>query len=492
MTFYKAPSEFRTRIHFVRPRFKNNIENVLLYLAGACCRIEECDCQTYQKKFVNAIRIFPGNLTATEKTIRNWETETPALFSFYKEDKRLNVTRTSKMAEFLNENQDLTQFFKLFLLSFQFPGGHLKPSENISLIKKGIRFKPAKLIIELLMAGNQLYSEKGIKKEFSISAEELTYCVFDDSRITSGKMSLKDAAALIIRNRSAKIKYYDKSDSFIFNTHGKPRSKGDVIRYAGDLLDYMEIADILTKNIHDYYSLKADQITTINAFVNDESFFKNYDKFYEKPELATTQKMSEIEPLWYEYVDNQMNPNLFKTDVVHLIETNTEIPQIYKEQILYILHDEKATTKDTGNVGESLVEGHEKIRLRNAGFPELSKRVVIVDSPSYHPGYDIDSFEGDIDQIHRYIEVKTTISQKQIQQYDFHMTTNEWSVASTHKEHYFVYRLMISHKDIKLYILKNPVQMYKSDKIEAVPRDGMEIHFDSEKFSTTELLVCPI
>lgn len=112
----------------MRPRFKANIESVLLYMANACCRIEPCPCSEFNKKFTNALRLFPGNITASEKTIANWRTETPALFSFYKENKVLNMTQTSKMAFFLNENQDLTQFFKLFLSSFQFPGGHLKPN----------------------------------------------------------------------------------------------------------------------------------------------------------------------------------------------------------------------------------------------------------------------------------------------------------------------------------------------------------------------------
>ena len=492
MSYYKVPREFRTRIHFVRPRFKGNVENVLLYLAGACCRINERNCDSFQDELVEAIRIFPGNLTRTKKTIQNWETEISALFSFYKEDKKIDITKASKMAMFLNENQDLTQFFKLFLYSFQFPGGHLKPNENLALINKGVRFKPAKLIIQLLMEGNKIYSEQGIKKDFSVSSEELTYCVFDDSRVTSGKIPLREVAQLILDNRKAKIKYYDKSDKFIYNSHNKPRTKGDVTRYAGDILFYMELADLLKDNGHSYYSLKGDQLTTINAFVQDASFFRNYDKFYDTKVAVTTSELSKLEPLWYEYVDNQMNPDLFKTDVAHLIETSPDIPRIYKEQILYVLHSEKATTKDMGNIGESIVEGHEKTRLINAGYPELSKRVAVVDSPSYHPGYDIDSFEGDEAQIHRYIEVKTTISQKQILQYDFHMTTNEWSVASTHEEHYYVYRLMISHNGMKLYVIKDPVQLYRSKKINAIPRNGMEIHFDSENFSTTEILVCPI
>lgn len=492
MTFYKVPAEHRIRIHFVRPRFKNKIESVLLHMATSCCRIGDCDCETYNQKYTNAIRAYKGNARATDKTIANWRTETPALFAFYKEDRDHNVTRTTSMAKFLCENQDLGQFFKFFLFSFQLPGGHLKPQENLELIKKNIKFKPAQLIIKVCMEANSIYSEQGKDKDFAISAEEATYCLFDDSRLLSGKMTHRQAAEQILENRRKKVKYYDKSDRFIFSSKNEPRSLGDVTRYAGDILDYMVLASLMEKDRFGYYRLKPNEVTSINQFAKDNTFFNGYDSFYRNPNSVECSQISAIEPSWYEYVDNQLNPDMFKTNIAEYITTNATIPTIYKDQILFILNNESATKKDTGDVGEAIVEVHEKTRLENAGYPELSKRVQIVDSPSYRPGYDIDSFEGDKDQIHRYIEVKTTISQSRLEQYDFHMSPNEWSVASTQKEHYCVYRLMISAKELKLYILRNPVRLYKTDKIEAKPRDGMEVSFDADNFETTEVLVCPV
>ncbi len=84
---------------------------------------------------------------------------------------------------------------------------------------------------------------------------------------------------------------------------------------------------------------------------------------------------------------------------------------------------------------------------------------------------------------------KTTISKKRIQLYGFHMSVNEWRVAGTIKEHYCVYRLMLSENDKTLFILRNPVGLYKSDKIYAEPRDGMEISFSEDDFNPTKLLV---
>lgn len=200
--FYKVPDEYWFRIHFVRPRFKSNIENVLLYMANECCRIPKCSCREYSRRYLNAIRMFPGNIDMKKKTLDNWRTEIPALFGFYKENKKADITETSQMSFFLHENQDLTQFLRLFLYSFQFPGGHMKAKDIKEIICQNIRFKPARTIIQVLMAGNEISS-----KEMSISAEEATYCIFNDVRVTSGNVSAQDVAKTILLNRKSKLKY---------------------------------------------------------------------------------------------------------------------------------------------------------------------------------------------------------------------------------------------------------------------------------------------
>ena len=161
VTYYQVPDKYWHRIHFVRPRFKSHIENVLLYMANECCRIPKCSCEEYNSRYFNAIKMFPGNIDMADKTLHNWRTEIPALFGFYKEDKDLDITETSKMAVFLHENQDLTQFLRLFLFSFQFPGRHMKPQDLKDIIYHGIRFKPARTIIQVLMSGNRLLGEMG-------------------------------------------------------------------------------------------------------------------------------------------------------------------------------------------------------------------------------------------------------------------------------------------------------------------------------------------
>ncbi|MDE6478668.1 MAG: DUF3883 domain-containing protein [Muribaculaceae bacterium] len=484
--YYRIPDEFYHRIHFVRPRFKSNIENVLLYMANECCKIDATNCNEYNEAYTKAIRMFPGNLSVKDKTISNWRTEIPALFAFYEEDKKHNITHTSRMAEFLNEQQDLTQFFKFFLYTFQFPGGHLKAKDNSELIKLGIRFKPAKTIIQVLLEGNSILSGKGCGKEMSISAEEATYCIFNDTRVTTGQRKPREIAEFILENRKNKIKYYNPKDPHTFDSKGNPRTKGDVTRYAGDILDYMEIASLVKKH-NGYFYLAPDESIAIKRFASDTTFFNGYENLYGESRPMLKQ-IDDVEIDWFKYVNKCIDPSLFKTDISKFLNKKQELIFIVEDRIKEVINSENTTTKDVGNIGESLIYGHEVARLRMDGYPDLAKLVQIVDSPSYHPGFDIDSFEGDKKHLHRYIEVKTTISKKKIEMYNFHMSSNEWSVAETHREHYCVYRLMLSTSDKVLYILRNPVLLYKTDKISAIPRNGMEISFNASDFEKTELL----
>lgn len=484
--YYDLPDRYWHRIHFVRPRFKSNIENVLLYMANECCRIPKLTCTEYSKKYFEAIRRFPGNIAMADKTLQNWRTEIPALFGFYTEDKNSGFTETSRMAKFLHEQQDLPQFMRFFLYSFQIPGGHMKPRDLREIIRHKIRLKPAIAIIKVLLAGNKILAEMGEKKEMSISAEEATYCIFNDIRVSSGKTPMEKVARIILNNRKDKIKYYNSKDPKIFSSTGKPRSKGDVTRYAGDILDYMEIANLLENNGYGYFRLKGNEKQTVSLFADDTLYFEGYERFYGHKEIETSE-LAKIEPSWFEYVNNSLRPDLFKTDIRNIIGDSIEIDMVFGERINEVIQGE-GTTKDIGNIGEAIIFGHEKMRLKLAGYEQFTRLVQIVDSPSYHPGYDIDSLEADGTQDHRYIEVKTTISKKSIQMYGFHLSTNEWNVANTIGFHYCVYRLMISENDKKLLVLRNPVKLYKEDVIDGVPRDGMEISFSANTFEPTKLL----
>ncbi len=493
--YYTIPGEYYHRIHFVRPRFKNNIENVLLYMATECSRIKTQSCEEYNKQYTRAIRMFPGNIGLAAKTLANWRTEIPALFGFYEEDRQTGVTRTSRLAFFLSDHQDLTQFFKFFLLTFQFPGGHLKAQENAELIKLGIRFKPARYILQVLMAGNELKAQNNKKdngKAMSISAEEAAYCIFNDTRVTTGQTPPSDVASTILDNRKKKLKYYNPEDPLIFSSQGKPRNKADVTRYAGDILDYMVTASLLTEH-HGYYQIRPNEFDAVHTFANDNSWFGAYDHLYGKTTIPT-KDISDIEILWYRYVSDSLDSEKFKSNLSDMLQPGSEINIIFDNQIISLITSPDKTNKEIGSLGEALIFAHEKMRLKSDGLPELANKVRIVDSPAYHPGYDIESYEGldsDVDgdpDLLRLIEVKTTISKQPIQFYNFHMSTHEWTVAKSHRQRYCVYRLMLSETSKTLIILRDPVGLDKADSISTVPRDGMDISFPPGHFPSTKLI----
>ena len=70
------------------------------------------------------------------------------------------------------------------------------------------------------------------------------------------------------------------------------------------------------------------------------------------------------------------------------------------------------------------------------------------------------------------------------------MTKNEWNAAETTRDRYFVYRLLLSKKERKLFLLQDPVGLYKNDKINMVPNDGADITFDTNIVGIIFCLMC--
>ena len=104
---YRVPQQYYYRIHHVRPRFKSDVENVLLFMAEESCKIPDGPYREYSAAFNAAIRLYPGNEGVAEKTINNWRTEISSLFGFYIEDKQIDYTKTGEMAKVLATHQDL-------------------------------------------------------------------------------------------------------------------------------------------------------------------------------------------------------------------------------------------------------------------------------------------------------------------------------------------------------------------------------------------------
>ncbi|MDD5811944.1 MAG: hypothetical protein PUD17_07575 [Treponema sp.] len=236
---YKVPDEDYFRIHHVRPRFKDDVENVLFYMAHCCSTLKVLPLNEYKDKLNTMIQLYPENAGKTEKTINNWRTEIAALFGFYIEDRNAQKTETGEMAYFLDKEQDLVQFFKFYLFKFQYPGGHLKSDRIKEFIDAGIKFKPAHYILKMLYE-----AELKNGKHLGITKEEATHCIFNDLRVTRDYRDVNEVADLILTNRKNKVEY----------EHG-----GDITRYAGDILDYMVHANLLDER-HGYFYLNHTEL----------------------------------------------------------------------------------------------------------------------------------------------------------------------------------------------------------------------------------------
>jgi len=467
---YETPDKYYFRIHHIRPRFKNAVESVLIYVATEISKLSKMDKKKFMESVNQAIRLYPGNITKTDKAINNWRTEISSLFGFIEYDSRNNFCWPGAMAKNLAKNQDLIEFFKYFLCYFQYPGAHLKPHEVIKYIQNGIKFQPAKYALNLLSVGEEITGAR-----FGITKAELTHCVFNDLRVTKDGRNPQETANIILGNRKKNLDY---------------DWRGDVIRYAGDILDYMVLADLLTRHGSMYYLNKfsPQDIFTIR---HNSPQFNDYDSLYGNLEL-TPDDVNRYYDNWFHHVNTQITPDTFKTDVFqyHNIDISkyAKLGELVETRIGETLERRDIKTKDIGDLGECLIHGHECMKIKKEGRKDLIHLIQKIPE-SYAIGYDIQSIE--LDETKRYIEVKTTISRGSLSFNRFQMTPNEWKTAETLDGRYFIYRLMISKNEMKLFVICDPVKKYKTDdkSIKMTPGATIDIKFEEKSGDWEELLL---
>lgn len=106
-----------------------------------------------------------------------------------------------------------------------------------------------------------------------------------------------------------------------------------------------------------------------------------------------------------------------------------------------------------GKCGEDSVLEFERKRLTDLGRPDLAKRIEHVSSSNDSAGYDIKSFDIDIDNMSsikdKYIEVKTTTTNNQD---GFYISANELEFAKQNKDNYYIYRVYSLKRNAKLCV----------------------------------------
>jgi len=442
---YKIPDKYFFRLHHVRPRFETDVEEVLLYVATSISEMDAAPKKDFKNSLNEVLFQFKKNSTSTQKTIDNWRTEISALFGFIQEAG--DTSKPSKMATRLAENQYLDEFFNYFLLSFQYPAGHIKSQSALSQIEAGIRFKPCTFILELLREG-----EKLTKKPFSITAEELTQCAYYDLRVTRDGRSAEDVAKMIVLHRETDTEYDFEYNQLKTRSENFP-SRGDICRYAGDILDYMYLANLLQhKGTGYYYSLNPEASEAIDYHLNNPKWFSKYDSYYSKDNVLPSD-IAQHEDSWFDYVNSfdaiaEFSPKLGTKESENLLG----LIQEYYERLK---GGKKAPTKIVGDYGETLILAHEYLRTH-----EKSNRQHLINKipTPLGVGYDIQSIE--VESKKRYIEVKTTRSRKAIMNNSFKITPNEWDTAMTIGNNYYIYYLVVNETSKNIFVIHNPVKQH--------------------------------
>lgn len=483
MSEYRIPDEYFFRIHHVRPRFKGDIENVLIYMAEEISKVGERPTDEFVSAVNAAIYRYPGNAHRELKTINNWRTEISALFGFI--EHTATTDKPGRRAIELAERQDLVECFKVFLYNFQYPGAHIKPKNVLEQIEAGVHFKPAQYILKLLRHAN-----KDGGNSIGLTKFEVCHCIFNDLRVTRDNEGVEKTWERILQNRKNGYEY-DQT--------------GDVIRYAGDIIDYMEIANLLKTYDSRMYYLNTLEEEAIIKFCESSEWFAEYDVMLKKRN-GSMQAVKDCTTGWFSYVNRDIQNTDFATDILAYIASDADELKTLKDNITteqdatvsdLIDRDNELqrriasyydafTTKDIGDIGESLVHGHECMRVKIGGREDLIHLIKRIPT-QFAVGYDISSVE--LDERKRYIEVKTTISSKPLHFNRIHLTKNEWNTASSTHDRYYVYRLLLSKSERKLFLLQDPVGLYKKDMIDMIPGDGADITFDPQSVGRFEELL---
>lgn len=374
-----------------------------------------------------------------EKTIKNHRTEMISLYGLTQTSQD-GYVEPSKMSRVLSETQDFYLFFKLFCLKFQFPNCINKPQITIEEINKGVRFKPAKFILQLMSLGVKKYGW-----DFSVSSGEISSLVFNDLRVTSGKINADVCMDMLTTNRKDKVIYEGGSKA---NQHGR------------EFLGYMRLANLLiaSDNGRDF-KLNRNEGESIDYLLKDDRFFEIPAEYADTHETRIS--VCQSWETWYGDVDDK--------DISALQTKPQTLPELVKESGVPSEEAKspeaapiQTTMKDIGDLGEIIVLKYEKDKIGKIRPDKISliQRV----SNDTILGFDIQSFEFDDLDKKKFIEVKTT---NRTYPPDlevltsFYMSSNEWQTANNYLDSYYIYRVFLLHNETKIFVVKNPTDKEK-------------------------------
>lgn len=474
-------------IHHIRSRFKGEEESILPYIAECLCNIGEMKKDDFDQQFDDDILFHPKNAGKERKTIKNWRTEMTALFALKLEEN--DTVKPSDLSIDLAKTGDIIQYFRSFLNNFQYPGGYLTTKKIKSYIINGVRFKPAKYILELLVHGTNVNAE-----DFGVSKEEVTELVFNNLSVTRDGISAEDIYNELI---------YKRKIGYSFDLNGLPRNfkhLNDEFRYARDIMDYMTFADLLIKKENQKYYPNMSSLEVINKFLSDNTYFEGYDALYGLSHIELDQ-IKEQKTEWQKYASRKIKiddagsslsyiPGLGETGNTALDgQQDSEIKDLLSRIREVVLDGEN--TKQTGDLGEYISITHEKNRVEQCGRKDLADSIQKI--PDHlGVGYDFRSYSLPLGEKEKiiHIEVKTTKSKNKLQYKTISLTKHEFNAAQSYEDQYYIYRVAISEEGATLFIIQNPWGKIATKQVKMrLSGNGAIITFDESVGRAEEILI---
>lgn len=271
-------------------------------------------------------------------------------------------------------------------------------------------------------------------------------------------------------------------------------NQGDFIRYGGDILDYLVLADLVEKKLDGKYYPKLKHLTLIYKYIENDRKFTGYDAFYGQ-DMIDTKDIEKLRPSWFSYANEEQNEIDFKSDILTILEdevyeedtTKTEKrenknkikTQELGEELNKFLQEmaaQKVPTKQIGDLGEALAIQHERNRILKTDLGNLIHKINKIPD-SLAVGYDIRSYLGkNSEPIHITIEVKTTISKNKLTRGSFTLTQTELEAAKSYKGLYFVYRISISSTGAELFVINDPVAEAEKSNLKMSVNNNLTAH----------------
>jgi len=432
---YKTPSEHFLRCAFPRGRLLSQVEDDLAILTQLIARFSP----TTKDRFDELIdKEYARLRSAKTKTIRNYRTEMTKLFGLtvVGDD---DMVEPSSRTSTLIDSQNFPLFFKSFCNRFQFPNCINKPQETAKQIQAGVKFKPAKFILELFLIGT-----KKCGKEFAINGNEISNLVFNDLRVTTGTINPAKVLGLLLKLRRGKVHFAGGSK---------------LVQHGREFLGYMMLGKLLKQNGRDF-SINLSERPAINFILKNEDFFEIPAEYTTDRE---TRKSKQLEwSFWYGEMGGLEKSKL----AVSVPMAPAEKLGISEEEAAELALPGREELKEIGDKGERIVLKYEKEKIKYIRPDKLG--LIKIVSNDAELGYDIQSLEfSDIGK-KKFIEVKTTERTfppaVEVLTY-FPMSSNEWETARNQGDSYYIYRVFLTSTDSKIFIIRNPVKKERAGYI---------------------------